>query len=107
MRSQYISHWIVDDDNRNGIAEPGERIALQVVRWNPTDRDAINVEAMLGTTDNHIALIREDRGDYNNILAHNTKEARYEYDFTIADINAFANVSDFDLKGRSAGRGAG
>ena len=101
MRSQYINHWIVDDDNRNGIAEPGESIELQISRWNPTNQTAKNVRATLSTSDTRIIKIDEDRGDYRDILAYDVKESRYEYDFTIADASAFADVTDFDLRGHT------
>lgn len=99
MRTQYITHWIVGDDSDNRIAEAGESIELQIVRWNPTDKLAEDVESVLDTTDSHITMTKSD-GDYRDISAHSANEARREYEFDIAD--TFAGVANFDKQGYTA-----
>ena len=99
MRSQYIAHWIDDDDNNNGIAEPGEQIDLRVARWNPTDQEAEYVKAMLSTSDNVITGVTQDTGEYGDIEAYEAEEARRGYEFTVAGADAFAGKPDFETLG--------
>jgi len=89
MRTQYVVHWIVDDNNnRNDIAEPGEEIELQIERWNPTDERARDVEVLLDlfdTADTDVISITQDFGDYGHIDAEESEKLFREFEFTIAN----------------------
>ena len=98
-RTQYVTHWVDDDDDgdNDGIAEPGETVKLQIARWNPTDGRADNVEAILDTTDPAILKpMDEDKGDYNDIQAHQVADldSGDEYEFTIANAGDISGTSD-------------
>ena len=110
MRSQYVIHWITDDEDNDNIAEPGEDIKFQIARWNPSDETAENVEVELGlydTADEDAIEVTEYRGDYGDISVYETEndveESDDEYEFTVAAESEFENnpddYPDFDLKG--------
>lgn len=101
MRTRYIAYWIEDDDNRNDIAEPDEQIRLQIARWNLTEVEAQNVEAVLDTSDSVINSIYRSLGDYDDIAPDEVREARRDYEFTVDDETAFAGFSNFDLRGHT------
>ncbi len=102
MRTRYITYWITDDDNNNDIAEPGERIELQIARWNLTEMEAQDVEAVLDTSDSVIEKpMYRPLGDYDDIAPDEVREARRDYIFTIEDETAFTGFSNFDLRGHA------
>lgn len=94
MHTHYITDWITDDDNDNGIAESNERIRLMLARRNPTTDPAIDVSADIELVDEHpeITIIR-DAGDYDDIPANSVAEARREYEFRLA-ADASGNSTD-------------
>ncbi len=93
MRTQYVVHWIVNDDNRNDIAEPGEDVELQIERWNSTDERARNVEASLSTADTDVISITQDFGDYGHINAGDSERPFREFEFSVADAGNITGVS--------------
>ena len=102
MRTQYIAHWVVDDDDNDDVAEPGEEIELQIARWNPTNQEAEDVETVLDTSDPAINIdVDRDEGDYDDIPAYEVEEADREYEFTIASADVFAADPNFDTQGHT------
>ncbi len=86
-RTQHVTHWVSNDmspGDRDGIAEPGEAIRLQVARWNPTSEEVLDVRTTLSTTDTAI-LMRLSTGDYFNILENQVLDLTREYEFDIAN----------------------
>jgi len=102
MRTEYTMCWVVDDDNNNNIAEPGEAVEFQITRWNPTDLEAENVRTILGTTDVAIVGVSQGFGDYDDILPGEATESDDDYDFIVAneDNSAFVNDANFETQGR-------
>jgi len=94
MRTRYVTHWIAEDNNKNYVAEPGEEVYLQIERWNPTGKQGQDVQTLLETTDPAIASIAQNKGEYRDIAAGEVKEARREYEFTIANADAAVFTSD-------------
>lgn len=94
MRTQYATNWIVDDDNDNGIAEPGEAISLQIDRWNSTSQITRDVEVELSSADVDVISITEELGDYGDISAGESEESDDEFEFTVADaVNEDTGIS--------------
>ncbi len=96
MRSQYISHWITDDDDGDDIAEPGEEIELRIARWNPTNEQASYPEVtMLDPSDDAIVYVdTSEDGGYDHIPAQGMRNSNGEYKLTIADAGDISGESD-------------
>jgi hypothetical protein len=101
MRTHYITRWVTDDNNDNGIAEPGESIRLQIARRNPTETEARDVISTLTTADATIASIGRSSGDYRDVLAYEAKGARRDYEFSVAGTDAFASIPNFSKQGHT------
>ncbi len=98
MRTHYVAHWTTDDNNNNGIAQPGESVEFRVARWNMTEQEARSVITTLSTTDTLVNIVRAS-GDYRNVPAYEVREARRDYELTVADADAFAAIPTFSKQG--------
>ena len=91
----------IDDDNstssgdNDGIPECGETIELPVTLKNLGTEDALDVEAILSTSDSYINITDDDRA-WNTIIAGGTAESS-DYDFEISESTPNGHVVDFDL----------
>jgi hypothetical protein len=83
-----MNHWVADDDDNDGIPDPGEDVELQIARRNPTDEEARDVNVTLDFTTPDDALeIKEDEADYDDISAHEVAELSSSrvFEFEIGD----------------------
>lgn len=70
----------IDDENNNGIIEPGESVDISFELHNTGQVTASNISAMLSTTDPN-TQITQNTSAYTNIAADGTKVSQVQYTF--------------------------